>query len=167
MKTILTISFFILIIGCNKNIDEPEVIDTPYDIVYPIFNGVFSCNDDETITILKLKAYLVEKYNIDFCVGMPPGDDFIIFGSYKESYLEYPNIAEYVKTRFSISDTSNVAYKMRQLCAINITETTYGYLFDFTDGKCCSVTSYEGIMYYEENEIIEYLTFIESKSVPC
>lgn len=154
-----TILFLVLIIfsACQQAQDEPEILQFDQPFIF-----TFSCEDTSS-SHLELKAWLVDKYHIGSCFGMPAVD----FTSYQDAYGQYPNVAAFVKNRYGLSDTVAIARIMRQLCAIQITDTEQGYLFNFTDGKCCTITTYEGILYRHGDEIEEHVTYQDSQNVPC
>ncbi len=163
----LNLFLFLLLIACNgkqesQNIAEPIEVDFE-ELAVPIFNIGFSCNDNESDTILVLKAYLVEKYNPGFCFGMPS----IEYGSPSTAIEAYPRTANFVKERFGISYEYNVYTKMRQICSIKLTESGSVYEFVFTDGKCCTISTIEGIIYFDDEEIIDEIKKTETKVVPC
>ncbi|GEM_PF-5653721 len=166
-KLIIFLSLLI-VVRCEQGEKVSEPIKIPYkEFTVPISNVGFACDDDEPVSVLELKAYLVEKYNIGFCIGMPPGDNYVYFGSPKKSIEAYPNIAKFVGNRFIVTDTLDIVYKIRQLCAITLTEMELGYHYKFTDSKCCTVSTIEGILFYNGDEIIEEILQINSKNIPC
>lgn len=114
---------------------------------------------------LKMKLYLAEKYKPGICFGEPAGlmSDTVL------SYLkENSALAAFVKDYYKISNDLEIYSKIRQIEGISLTRGTEGkYLYRFTDGECCDLTTYEGEINIINVDIFENLLSHNTKKIPC
>lgn len=165
---IITLLLALFILGCNNNNNVSSnsdelyyVIDSTYVIPYSI--DVFYIDDNTPLEILELKSYLIDKYNPGHCFGEPTIDLYD-----REKIIKlYPRIANYVIERFGVNSEYNIFSKMRQISEINVTQNDDAYKFYLSDGRCCDIISIHGILYFNEDVIIEEVLSTKVESVPC
>ncbi|MFA6979113.1 MAG: hypothetical protein WC209_07280 [Ignavibacteriaceae bacterium] len=116
--------------------------------------------DDEEI---KMRFYLVKKYNPGDCFGMP-----LIKNPRYQSKIS-PELLLKVKNLSSEKPNDVECEKIiRQMERITIKKTAPAtYYFQFEDGKCCSIIYYKGNLEIRNDEIFEELLEENMEMVPC
>lgn len=91
---------------------------------------------------LEVKFYLVDKYDPGICYGNPaPVSDTAINNMINSN----PGLSNLIKGKYGYTDNEDVYNKIKQLNGIRLTELVGGkYLFNMTDGQCCSLKAIEG-----------------------
>ena len=128
-----------------------------------------SGNDDtETVKIksdddeLRIKLYLVKKYNPGNCFGMPKIED----DRFKPK-IDTLLISK-VKQILNISSNKDAESIVRRLNKINVNRAGENlYYFDFADGRCCNITYYKGKIEIISGEFREEILEQKKENVPC
>jgi len=91
---------------------------------------------------LEVKFYLVDKYQPGICYGAPaPVSDATVNNMVNNN----AGLSNLIKGRYGYSDNLDIYNKIKQLNGIRLTELAGGkYLFNMTDGQCCSLKAIEG-----------------------
>ena len=112
---------------------------------------------------IKMRFYLVNKYNPGDCFGMP-----MIKNPRYQSKIS-PELLLKVKNLSSEKPDDDECEKIiRKMERITIKKTdTSKYYFAFKDGKCCSIIYYKGKLEIRNNEIFEELLEENMEMVPC
>jgi len=117
---------------------------------------------DANNNVIKLKLYLIEKYNPGDCFGMPsirnPRDRANI------------NPELLVKVKELLKNKTDKEYDdiIRQMNNIRIEQVqTNEYNFFFKDGKCCTIINYKGRLLILSDNIYESNTITTTEEVPC
>ncbi|PIW70294.1 MAG: hypothetical protein COW08_02710 [Ignavibacteriales bacterium CG12_big_fil_rev_8_21_14_0_65_30_8] len=122
-------------------------------------------SDIDNLLETKIRMFLYEKYHPGHCFGMPgPVDKRII----KWKLTKHPHLVKIIKERYKPTNENKLYDILSSMISFTLKETQGGYEFSFTDGNCCVITHYKGILYLENNKIIESkITKQETENVPC
>lgn len=154
-----TFTFLLLIFSVFHLISCSMVSNTETSAV--AINSIqVTLGDDEEI---KMRLYLVKKYNPGDCFGMP-----MIKNPRYQSKIS-PELLLKVKS-LSSEKLNDVEFEkiIRQMERIAIKKTdTAKYYFQFVDGKCCSIMHYKGNLEMHNDEIFEELLEQRGEIVPC
>lgn len=104
------------------------------------------------------KAYLLGKYNPGICFGMPR-----VITETERTLVMKPDVVTYVRQRFSVTSDNDIYTKIVQLLGITIR----GDAFTFRDGKCCTITTYEGKIKIDGSTIQDEVVKQDAQNVPC
>lgn len=167
MKKFLRIIFIIIIVfiwiwtktGCfvqpgNKSINESVGKSTQKD-----------SNSKEDNFDREIRFYLYDKYHPGTCYGIPQVvDDKIIKARLKGN----PEIVKIIRERYKTNRDIQIYEILNSINTFTLKKTLEGYGFSFSDGNCCIVTHYEGILYLVNNKIINTkILKKEIENVPC
>jgi hypothetical protein len=113
----------------------------------------------------EIRIFLHEEYHPRDCFGMPGRqDERIVIAELTGS----EKLVEIIKQRYKVHKRYDIYRILRSLNSIGLEKANGGYKFKFVDGNCCTITSYEGFLYLNNNEIIRSeITLKEVKEVPC
>lgn len=111
------------------------------------------------------KMHLVDKYKPGVCYGKAiPIPDVAIQGMLDT----YPDLAAFVRQKYSLKTDLEVYTKMKQLNAIMLTESaSSSYNFRFMDGQCCTETIYIGTVQVSGSTATDIVTSQESHTEQC
>ncbi len=114
---------------------------------------------------LKVKLYLVEKYDPGICYGMPgPVPEEAISGMIDRQ----PELAEFLAVNYDLKSDLEIYNRIKQLNGVRLTEISGGkYQFNFTDGQCCTLTIYQGEAVIIADTVSDKITSRETKQNPC
>jgi hypothetical protein len=116
-------------------------------------------NDKE----LRIRAYLVEKYNPGDCFGMPQ-----VKSPYETKIIVNKELIERIKKEYKIKEDSKAeqfAIKMSKIGIIKESKNEYRY--EVRDGRCCGITTYKGKIRLKNKKIIETVIEKKEEMVPC
>lgn len=113
---------------------------------------------------LKIKSYLVKKYNPGTCFGMPKivPDEII-----EKTLRQNSDLVKYIKNKFGPLNDREIFRKIVQLKNIELKRNNNIYYFTFSDGRCCEITEYEGEAEMNEGRVNDKIINKFTKSVPC
>ena len=114
---------------------------------------------------MKMRLYLYDKYRPGSCFGMPgPDDDRMV----KNTLDSNPELVKIINDKYQVYNDNRVYKIWLALGSFTFYQASEGYKFAFVDGDYCTITKYEGILYMENDEIIESeITNKEIFKVPC
>lgn len=116
-------------------------------------------NDDVE---LNFKLFLVEKYRPGNCYGMPDPDPFYYKNSDKDTLLQR------IKSLLPGRDDSEYMLLTQMTRGIKLQKTGNGaYEFEFSDGQCCTVYHYKGVVEMKAGIIEDNVIEKTSETVPC
>lgn len=112
--------------------------------------------------VIKLKLYLIEKYNPGDCFGMPS------IGNPRDRGNISPELLVKVKELLKNQTDEEYGVIIRQMNRIGIEQIqTNEYNFFFKDGKCCTIITYNGRLLILGDNIFESNTIKTTEEVPC
>jgi len=114
---------------------------------------------------LNIRFYLHEKYHAGSCYGMPHKDDEKII---KSTLKNDPQLVKIIEDRYHVYKDYDVYRILISIKKFLLEKINEGYKFSFTDGECCVITKYVGILYID-NDVITRSEIISKKitNVPC
>jgi hypothetical protein len=114
---------------------------------------------------LNIRFYLHEKYHPGSCYGMPSKDDERII---KSKLKNDPQLVKIIEDRYHVYKDYEVYRILISIKKFLLEKINEGYKFSFTDGECCVITKYVGILYMD-NDVIIRSEIISKKisHVPC
>jgi len=114
---------------------------------------------------IRIRMFLHEEYRPGSCYGMPhPVDESIIKSTLKSD----PQLVEIIKEKYLVYSDYGIYKILRSMKKFVLEKSNEGHKFSFTDGDCCRITRYGGILYMNNDVIIR--SEIISKKVtkrPC
>ncbi|MBT7826741.1 MAG: hypothetical protein HN600_09130 [Bacteroidetes bacterium] len=137
-------------------------------IVIPL---IITCDESDTFNPLSdeqlrdMKFYLVEEYDPGICFGMPsPISDVDI----ENLYNLYQDLIPHVETRFMTTDSLDVFFYVNKYKNVSLSEHSGSeYLYTLLDGGCCIITTYTGVIYLDDLDIIFEESNSDIEGVPC
>jgi len=146
-----------------------------------ILSGCYTINennlDDQTLAAskdskieqysnveLEIRTVLVKKFNPGQCFGMPSTGPF--YGI--KQILNDKLWCEYIKNTFEVKSNHDIYEKSQQLDGIKLIETNYGFDFRLVDGRCCTIITYKGTIYYQDGVIEKIdVSEVDRNKRPC
>lgn len=128
-------------------------------------NKSSNMSDIDNLLETEIRIFLYEKYHPGNCFGMPgPVDKRII----KWKFTKFPHLVEIINEKYKPKNENKLYDILSSMTSFTLKEIQGGYEFSFTDGNCCVITHYKGILYLENNKIIDCrITKQETENVPC
>jgi hypothetical protein len=114
---------------------------------------------------IKIRMFLHEEYHPGSCYGMPSQVDERII---KSTLKNDPQLVEIIKEKYQVYSDYGIYKILRSMKKFSLEKINEGFKFLFTDGNCCKITRYGGILYMNNDVIIR--SEIISKEVtkrPC
>jgi len=114
---------------------------------------------------LEIKVYLVDKYNPGTCYDMPaPVPDEAISGMISRN----PSLSDFVKAKYKLKSNLEIYLKIKQIFGIQLKAINNGkYQYNFIDGQCCNLNSYQGEIQNIGGKITDTVTDKQSQNNPC
>lgn len=155
--------YIILIISCmifSKCYTQSEI--RPKKEPKDINKQTESANDKlET----EVRLYLYDKYHPGTCYGMPQVIDNKIV---ERTLRNNSDMVKIIREKYNPKRDFEAYEILNSINSIMIKNNIEGYEFSFRDGNCCTVTSYEGILYVVNNRIVNSkILKKETEDVPC
>ncbi len=127
-----------------------------------------SGDQDRSFTIssqLLAKLYLVDKYQPGICFGQPlsqTASDISALISQNQV------LAKFIKLHYRLESDSDVYKKIKQLQGVTLTPIESSkYEYQFSDGQCCSLTTYQGMVELQNNNASDEIKNKSTKLTPC
>jgi hypothetical protein len=115
----------------------------------------------EARTLIRMKLYLIGKYHPGICFGMPAG-------SSKDPLSERLEEIRLKLLLVRMPATSTAESVQQQLHSVQLRKMRNGtYGFTVTDGQCCTVYTYEGVVRESSAGFQDTLNNREKKTLPC
>ncbi|MFA6918613.1 MAG: hypothetical protein WC244_00645 [Patescibacteria group bacterium] len=119
----------------------------------------FSVNQE-----LQVKLYLIDKYNPGVCYGLPgPVPEVAIQGMITDN----PDLVKFLKSKYELKTDLDIYKKIKQINGIYLKQDKGSYLYEFTDGQCCTLHAYQGQITIIGNNISDTILQQETQSNPC
>ena len=119
----------------------------------------FSVNQE-----LQVKLYLVDKYNPGVCYGLPgPVPEVAISGMIADN----PDLVKFLKSKYELKTDLDIYKKIKQINGIYLKQDKGSYLYEFTNGQCCTLHAYQGQITIIGNNISDTILQQETQSNPC
>ena len=164
--TIGKVKFFVLFLASNLIFTNcyTQLNTIPKDTQNYNYSSEISGNTKYDIEI-RARFFLSEKYHPGACFGMPgPTDERLITSFIKDN----PSLVKIIEDVYHIRDEKEAYKIIRSLKSFAFEKSNEGYRFSFTDGNCCIITSYKGILYLKNDKIIKSeIISTKSKNIPC
>lgn len=160
----------------NQPVDSNSLVKKFYPEKSNLIKNIFDSGTTEpTVTgdiqdflvtpQLLVKIYLVDKYGPGTCYGLPSA---VPESAIESMLVRNPGLAQFLRNRYKLDTDLAVYNKIKEFNGITLTELSGGkYKFSFTDGQCCTLTYYEGIITIIGQNISETITNQDSKTNPC
>lgn len=131
--------------------------------IFGTYGNIFlpSLNEDE---ILRAKAYLYNRYRPGNCFGMPTVQNNF-FSKPNSYYIEkYPKETKLLRTVYGIHAEEQLAQGVQNIQKIHYKN----HVFSFTDGNCCSSTSYIISVKKSDGDLKDTVLYQKKHSgIPC
>jgi hypothetical protein len=112
----------------------------------------------------QIKDDIIQNREVGTCEGMPGIVSEELMRDYLEEYDDTTSYVEETRGNLTLSEKYNIVEKFNQIRVYNKTDSRA--MFSFEDGRCCVITSYEGIYSIEEREILS-INKTGEENVPC
>ena len=114
---------------------------------------------------IKIRIFLHEEYHPGSCYGMPGRVDKRVMQS---TLNGNSHLIEIIKDKYHVHSDYGIYKILRSIKSFSLEKSNEGYKFSFTDGNCCTITKYEGILYMANDVIIKSeIISKKSRKVPC
>jgi hypothetical protein len=113
---------------------------------------------------LQVKLYLVDKYNPGICYGLPgPVPEQAVTGMIADN----PDLVKFLKGKYDLKTNMDIYNKIKQINAIHLSQEKGSYIYEFTDGQCCTLHAYQGRITIIGNNITDTILKQQTQTNPC
>ena len=122
-------------------------------------------NDFVVTQQLEAKLFLIDKYNIGICYGLPgviPNE--AIVGMIERNH----GLSQFLKNKYNLATDLGIYSKIKQLNAIQLSKIAVSkYSFNFIDAQCCTLNAYRGKIEAFGQTFLDTILDQEIKNNPC
>ena len=113
---------------------------------------------------LQAKLYLVDKYNPGICYGLPgPVPEQAVTGMIADN----PDLVKFLKGKYDLKTNMDIYNKIKQINAIHLSQEKGSYIYEFTDGECCTLHAYQGRITIIGSNITDIILKQQTQTNPC